>query len=87
MHTAVVMVMSLAMIQVLFAPVHSLNVMEIVVFQFLSLQFKSIRDQACFRGPRLWTQVNLHRDLKTLKFNCNYTKKGMSVRAQAQIVN
>lgn len=59
----------------LFASVHSLYVVEIVVLQLFPLQFKCICDEACLRGPRLWTQMNFNWNLKPLEFNYSDEKE------------
>lgn len=53
----------------LFAPIHSLYVVEIVVLQLFPLQLERICDKTGLGGPRLWTQMHLHRNLKSLEFN------------------
>lgn len=54
----------------LFAPIHSLYVVEIVVLQLFPLQLECICDKTRLRGPRLWAQDHLHWYLKSLEFNC-----------------
>lgn len=44
----------LAGLLVLLPPIHSLDVMEIVVLQLFSFQLEGVGDQACLRRPRLW---------------------------------
>ena len=51
------------------APVHPLDVVEIVVLQLLPLQLEGVRDQARLGGPRLWAQVDLQGDLKPLQLD------------------
>lgn len=59
----------------LFATVHSLDVVEIVVLQLLSFQLKRIRDQAGFRSPRVWAEANFYWDLKALQLDYKKKKK------------
>lgn len=61
--------------KMLFAPVHSLYVMQIVVLQLSPLQLERICDKACLGGPWLSTQMHFHWNLKSLEFNC-YEKDG-----------
>lgn len=55
---------------ILFATVHSLYVVEIVVLQFFPPQLERICNKACLGGPRLWAEMHLHWNLKSLEFNC-----------------
>ncbi len=69
LHGKKLMKMSLAVIVVLLVAIHSFDVVEIVVLQFFPLQFECVRHQACFRGPRLWAQMDHNWYLKALEFN------------------
>jgi len=51
---------------VLFPPVHPLDVVLVVCFKLLALQFESVSDQPGLRRPGLSTQTDLLRDLKSL---------------------
>lgn len=53
---------------VLFPPVHPLNVVLVVCFQLLALQFECVSDQTCLWRPGLGTQADFLGDLKALKF-------------------
>lgn len=64
----------------LFASIHSLYVVKIVVLQLFPLQLERIRNKTCLGRPRLWTQMHLHRNLKSLKFNCVDEKKKRTVK-------
>lgn len=75
MHGDGLMGMSLAVIDILLAAIHSFDVIEIVVLQLLPLQFECICHQTCFRGPRLWTQMDHDWYFKTLQFSWNDKKK------------
>jgi len=69
LHGEELMKMSLAVIKVLLVAIHSFDIIEIVVLQFLPLQFECVRHQARFRGPRLWTQMDHDWYFKALEFN------------------
>lgn len=51
-------------------PIHSLNVMQVVVLQLFPLQLEGVGDQTRLWRPRVRTQMHLHWNLKSLKFYC-----------------
>lgn len=67
-NTVVMVIMAMKSAE-LFAPIHSLYVVEIMVLQLFPLQLERICDETGLGGPRLWTQMHLHRNLKSLEFN------------------
>ena len=70
-------------IYVLFSTVHPLNVLLVVCFELLALQFECIRDQASLWCPGLRTQSNLLGYLESLQF-CWLGEEG---RTQARVTD
>lgn len=53
----------------LFAPIHSLYVLKVVIFQFFPLQLERVCDQTRLRGPWVGAQMHLQWNLKPLEFD------------------